>query len=392
MAAVSGTVQAVPTRQPVGLGRWRVGWAFSAIWLVFLASAVSAAWSNPDRLRGAVALVALAVFAVGYVAVFARTRALRNRAAFWPVRSRLAVLAGAVALTALTTVGAGEHALAMAIYLAVLVMFVLPLLQALVGVALVAAATATLPRVVPGWHAEDDLALQVVITAFAIWGVLQLVERNSELLQAHQEIARMAVESERTRFARDLHDILGHSLTVLTVKAELAGRLVRIDPDRAEAEIAEVERLARDALADVRAAVAGYREANLAGELVAARAALDAIGIEAELPGAVDVVPGERRELFGWTVREGVTNVVRHSGARRCRIELAVDGVSVEDDGRGPRGHGNGNARADGVPHHGLEGLRERADAAGAALVVGRSALGGFLLRVEFPGPASSPA
>ncbi len=162
----------------------------------------------------------------------------------------------------------------------------------------------------------------------------------------------------------------------MTMKTELAGRLVRVAPDRAEAEIAEVERLARDALADVRAAVAGYREANLAVELAWARAALDAAGIEAVLPGAVDDVPGERRQLFGWAVREGVTNVVRHSGARRCAVRLSPDAVEIVDDGRGP---GPGSPDPSG---HGLAGLRERATQAGAVLTVAHAPEGGFVLRV----------
>lgn len=148
------------------------------------------------------------------------------------------------------------------------------------------------------------------------------------------------------------------------------------DPVRAEREIADVERLARDALADVRAAVAGYRTPTVAGELVSARVALDAAGIEAELPGAVDDVPADRSELFGWAVREGVTNVVRHSGASRCRISVTRDAVEISDDGRGvpapaPEGRGTG-----------LAGLRERAAVAGASVTVGRADGGGFRLRV----------
>ena len=109
-----------------------------------------------------------------------------------------------------------------------------------------------------------------------------MLQRNVELAQAQRTIAELAVKAERSRFARDLHDILGHSLTVLTVKAELAGRLVALDPERAEREIGEVEALARQALADVRAAVAGYREVSLPGELASARAALEAAGIVAD--------------------------------------------------------------------------------------------------------------
>jgi two-component system sensor histidine kinase DesK len=119
------------------------------------------------------------------------------------------------------------------------------------------------------------------------------------LTRRHQEIARLAVDEERNRFARDMHDIVGHSLTVIAVKAELAGRLVRRDPDRAEAEINDVERLSREALGEVRTAVAGYRDVTLSAELANARTALSAAGIDADLPSAIDDVPTERRELFG---------------------------------------------------------------------------------------------
>jgi two-component system sensor histidine kinase DesK len=123
---------------------------------------------------------------------------------------------------------------------------------------------------------------------------------------------------------------------------------------------------------------------TLARELANARSALTAAGIAAELPGAVDDVPGERRELFGWAVREGVTNVVRHSGAARCTVRVDRDHVEVVDDGRGVAECPESGAAADPTPGQGLSGLRERARAAGASLTVGRGDDGhGFRLRVD---------
>src|SRR6185437_13830912 len=148
------------------------------------------------------------------------------------------------------------------------------------------------------------------------------------------------------RFARDLHDLLGHSLNVVSVKAELAGRLVTIAPERAQAELADIQRLTREALADVRSAVGGYSEVSLGAELARARSALEAAEIEPELPAGVDDIPEERHELFGWAVREGVTNVVRHSGAKRCWIALTPTSVAIEDDGSGP-----GTSVAEGAEH-----------------------------------------
>jgi two-component system, NarL family, sensor histidine kinase DesK len=199
------------------------------------------------------------------------------------------------------------------------------------------------------------------------------MSRNLDLVVAHQENARLAVDNERIRFARDLHDILGHSLTVITVKAELAQKLLDVDLERARAELADLERLSRDALTDVRRAVEGYRDITLPGELVRARVALRAAEIDAELPNSTDDVPSDLRELFAWTVREGVTNVIRHSGASRCEVRLTPTTAEVIDNGSAkpsPSGHGSG-----------LAGLRERATAVGATVVT-RELSPGFSLSV----------
>ena len=212
-------------------------------------------------------------------------------------------------------------------------------------------------------------SVSLMMAAFA-----QTIISMNRLRATQHEMARLAVEQERSRVARDLHDILGHSLTVITVKAELAGRLISSDPDASAREISEIEGLARGALADVRSTVGGYRGVSIASELANARTALGAAGIEARLPGSVDVVPAEYRELFGWAVREGVTNVVRHSQATRCEIELGAASVEITDNGRGPGGS---------EPGTGLDGLRERVAAAGMRMTAGAGPDGGFRLRVS---------
>ncbi|MFP3578496.1 histidine kinase [Arthrobacter sp. SIMBA_036] len=217
------------------------------------------------------------------------------------------------------------------------------------------------------------------------------IRKTVQLRAAQTELAEAAVAAERSRVARDMHDILGHSLTVIAVKAELAARMLETasgaDPAsasasvdaaplrRAAAEIAAVQDLARGALADVRATVAGYRGVNVLAELAVARTALESAGITADLPATVDAVPARHRELFGWVLREGVTNVVRHSGAKQCRVRLTASEVSVEDDGVGP-----GTAGSFG---NGLTGIRERVMAAGGNVCVGKSDLGGFRLAAE---------
>ncbi len=201
------------------------------------------------------------------------------------------------------------------------------------------------------------------------------IVQNQQLRQAHAEIARLAVNEERARLARDLHDSLGHSLTVVAVKSELAGKLVNRDPKKAAAEIADIEKLARDGLSELRAAVSGYRDADVDSELVAAHTALVAAGIVEHLPHDGSAVEPGLRALFGWVVREGVTNVIRHADARNCWIELTATSVRVRDDGRKPvdlDAAGNG-----------LRGLRERAAAVGATLTAGPRPGGGFQLDVS---------
>jgi two-component system, NarL family, sensor histidine kinase DesK len=229
---------------------------------------------------------------------------------------------------------------------------------------------------VPSWPNSLNIDLGIATASAAVFGVASVIRRNRALAEAHEELKTMAVEQERARFARDLHDLLGHSLTVITVKSELAGRLLDRDPQRAAAEVADIERLAREALADVRSTVAGYRGVTLAAEISSARAALDAAGMAAELPGAVDDVPGDRRELFGWVLREGVTNVLRHSDAHRVRVSLSARTVEIVDDG---------SMAASGVEGNGLSGLRERLSQVGGRLDAGPADGGGFRLYAELP-------
>ena len=361
-------------------GRWRWAWAYAAAWLVFLVPPFLDAVRSPNRLRGVAGAAVLALFVAVYLHTWVAVRARRLRGPAPAERWRYVRLAAGVTLAAAATALVGQSALATATFVTVMVMFLLPSPARLVATAALIVVTFSAVELVPGWSRDPSALQGLVLTAFIMWSIVQIIERNAELAQAQDRLAELAVNEERARFARDLHDLLGHSLTLLAMKAELAGRLVRIDPEHAEREIAEVERLARDALADVRSTVGGYRQASLAGELVSARAVLDAAGIEAELPTAVDEVPGERRELLGWAVREGVTNVVRHSRARRCRIVVDRDGVEIVDDGRGPApppASGGGWMLGSG-----LRGLRERAEAAGATVVVGAGADGGFRLRV----------
>lgn len=177
-----------------------------------------------------------------------------------------------------------------------------------------------------------------------------------ELIEARYTERRMAAAEERLRIARDLHDVLGHTLSLITLKSELANRLLDADPEKARREMQDVEQLARSAMSDVRRTVADERQAVLPVEIEDARQLLDAAGIETQVDAGAADFPDEIASLFAWGVREGVTNVVRHSRAGRCAIRLWHDGetacLSVTDDGTGNGSPGSGT---------GLASLRDRA-------------------------------
>jgi two-component system, NarL family, sensor histidine kinase DesK len=242
-------------------------------------------------------------------------------------------------------------------------------------VAVIAVVSLTLPLAVGSWQEGLDWGptLSIVFTALMVLAFTEIMTTNRALHEAHVEIARLASETERNRIARDLHDLLGHSLTVITVKAGLARRLATSDPAGCVREVSEVEELSRQAIADVRAAISNYREVTLAGELARGKELLRASGVVAELPTATDGIKPTHDELFGWVVREGLTNVARHAHAAHCVVTLTPAAVEIVDDGvGGPAPCGNG-----------LTGLRERVAAAGGTVEVGPVSPRGWRLRVS---------
>jgi two-component system, NarL family, sensor histidine kinase DesK len=245
-------------------------------------------------------------------------------------------------------------------------------------VVVMALAALFVPVAIPSWHVSfvksigDFTPLAIPVAWVVTCAVLEVLRGNQALAEARAEVAQLAAENERIRIARDLHDLLGHSLTTITVKAGLARRLGAADPVRAVGQIAEVEELCRQALTEVRAAVSGYRDVTLAGELARGRELLRAAGVAADLPTATDIVDPAHQELLGWAVREGLTNVVRHSRAGTCAVRLSQSGVEITDDGVGaaaPAGNG-------------LSGLRERVAAAGGSVEAGPVQPSGWRLQV----------
>ena len=183
---------------------------------------------------------------------------------------------------------------------------------------------------------------------------------QGRLQRAEQRVSTLSVAAERERIGRDLHDILGHSLTAISIKAGLAARLVDLDPAAAKAQIAEIEQVSRQALADVRTTASGMREVRLATEIASARSVLLAAGIESRMPSALPPLSDELSELMGYVVREAVTNVVRHSRAGVCTIVVESSAVEIRDDGRGLAGRRPVRLRPDGSAQPGGDGRRRR--------------------------------
>jgi two-component system sensor histidine kinase DesK len=349
----------------------RLGWALP--WLLFLVFPIVDLADTPRPVAVRVlAAVALAVFSVAYVAVFSHL--------FGPgwgdARQELVAV---MVLGAALPSWLGSQWSGLLIYVCAAAAARLSerwMWPVVVAAAALCAAVLGVPVLVDGMFI---LPVLCVLTAFALRGTRYLVSVNAELAEARDELARNAVAEERLRFARDLHDLLGHSLSMIALKTELAGRLIAVDPDRARAEIADVEAAARGALAEVRDAVSGYRRVSLRQALVEARSALSAAGITLRAPASVEPLPESVDSVLGWVVREATTNVLRHSGARSVTVQLssAADVVTLAttDDGRGPAG-GAGS---------GLAGLAERVEALGGRLEAGAAPGRGFRVTAHLP-------
>lgn len=365
-----------------GRRRWFRGAAFSAFFLLFLAQPIIEAFSQPYSAGLRLVLVAdIAVYSIAYVLALWRGPELDRRARILTV-AVLAVLGSVIAAlfrdpTELTFL---SYAIAIALML-------WPLRWSrLFGFAIAAL------QVLLEWRLQGEIewgntSTLVLMTVF-LGTLFYFINTAGLLRKAREDVAHLAVAEERARLARDLHDVLGHSLTTITVKSGLARRVLESGADRERAieEVREVEHLARQALSEVRATVSGYRKPSLAGEMVGARAALRAAGITAELPHAVDDVTASLQETFAYVLREGITNVIRHSGAGRCEVRLGATWLEVRDDGAGPgqreyQGHG-----------HGLAGLTDRVAAVGGELTARPLPQGGFVLRAAVPATRARPA
>ncbi|KHK95204.1 histidine kinase [Microbacterium mangrovi] len=350
-----------------GARSWYVGGGISLIWLISPGQAVLSA--SGSWWAAAIGIALLVVYGIAF---------LLSGPLEWvlPASGRMLVVGALFVLSLLLMPWLGWQLPGIWTYVGVAWgMAALPWRPTWIGIAGITVLALVCEAVAQGgfenalWVPAIILSISLMMAAFA-----QTQATMARLRATQRHVEALAAERERGRVARDLHDILGHSLTVIAAKSELGERLVDIDPERAKGEMADVASLARGALADVRATVAGFRGMSVGGELAAVRVALDAADIALEAPVNADAVGPEHRELAGWVLREGVTNVIRHARATRCRVRLDAASVIIDDDGIGPTTGSGGS---------GLTGLRERVDAAGGTMSIGRGDLGGFRLEVR---------
>jgi two-component system sensor histidine kinase DesK len=233
----------------------------------------------------------------------------------------------------------------------------------------------------PAWGLLPVLAVAVVVGATNIQ-FAEMRRKDRRLRVAQAAVEEMARIAERERIGRDLHDLLGHTLSVIVLKSELAARLADRDPARAAAEIRDVERISRDALAEVRKAVSGYRAEGLGQEIGNAERVLVAAGITPEIAGSPATLSPDEDRALAYALREAITNVVRHAAATRCWITFSEEGgrthLEVRDNGRGglaPEGSG-------------LSGMRERLRQVAGTLE--RSGQNGTRLVMSVPGHGGS--
>jgi two-component system sensor histidine kinase DesK len=346
------------------------------IWLGFvMLPLIDAIESHRTGLEKAAIIAGAAVFVVVFVSlVLVESKPFAPRRAI-PIIALLLVIASALtigdrdawAMLFIFTAGASSALLA--------TRFAIPGVAAATGLGVLALMARGAP-----WGTVFGFGAPAAGVGMMMVALTELRQTNRQLVSARAELARLAVAQERERFARDLHDLLGHSLSVIALKAELAGRLLPGRTSEAAGEISELEQVARTALGEVRDAVSGYRQPTLDGELAGARVALAAAGVEVGIERADVTFDSEVEAVLAWTIREGATNVIRHSGADRCTLRvsatLAAVRAEVLDDGAGANGHHPGN---------GLTGLCERAHGVHGELEAATVPGGGYRLAVTIP-------
>jgi two-component system sensor histidine kinase DesK len=354
--------------------------AGQALGLLFLIGPVSDLVSSSGSPAQTTAIaVVLVAFVALYLAVWPPARPIAERG----VNGTRAAIVLLAALAGLTLALDAPSSFALLFwYVVAAAGLALPAREAIVVTGVTAAAVAA-GLALTGSDGSTVAAYTISLVAIgAIMASLGTTTRaNKRLREAREELARLAVSEERSRIARDLHDLLGHTLSLIALKTELATKLVERDRQRAQTELHEVLEVTRQALGEVREAVHGYGRRAVADELEGARSTLTAAGIECRVEASTDDLPDEIESAIAWAVREATTNVVRHSSARTCAIRLSTgDGrvaLQVDDDGARTAGGSRNGA--------GLAGLAERARRLHGTLEAGGRTEGGFRVLLTLP-------
>lgn len=331
----------------------------ASVWLVVLVfPAFLLVMSDASLFRKITGVVLLVVFSVTYslgfglAETFPRRMTMPQRAGFW-----FTVL---IVVSVPTVLVIGVWTVFLVPFYVAAVSFTLPMIYSLPAVVTIMLGSTGLvylaapDAVVPTMGATVASPIMIYLVALAS-------RRSEEKSRLSHELS---LSHERESIAVDVHDLLGHSLTVVTLKSEVATRLVDTDPAAAKTELEQITRISRTALAEVRSTVTRMRRPDLDGEVAAARRALDTAGVIAVLPDDTSVA-GTNSHLFSWVIREAVTNVVRHAEASRCEVTMSGDRVRVVDDGVGFEGAAGGAADGEG-----LAGLRARVEDAGGTLTL----------------------
>ncbi len=386
-------------------------WFFSAIWLVYLIAPIINLFS---RHHTALWIAGGLVIAVAFCTIYIALLGMWDRWSAGNSRLMLAALGSLflVAILASLVYGA-DWTTSLWIYVSAATGFTLPMrrgvtARAVLGVAGLYSLLSWVSHV--SMTSYVIVLLPVVLIGWAMIGFRMQVQLMRQLRQARETVAQLAASEERLRLARDMHDLTGQSLSLITLKSDLAvKRLARLAPsaerDAVLGEIADIGRVSRQTLHDIREAVSGYRRPTLAVEIITARTSMEAAGITLDDDPALTVRSGtfdpDAEAALAWCLREAATNVIRHSGAKNCRIRLTDRGgefsLEVSDDGRGLSREGRAAEDEGAIPTgSGLHGMSERLSAVGGRFSVGSTGRDncGFRLVATVPGtpPPPSPA
>ena len=374
-------------------------WFFTSVWLVYLVQPIAALFGHHHGVLWIAGGIAITVaFAVIYVPVLLHVER-------WPRLSRAGLVAIAV-LAALACVVYGKDWTPLWIYVSAATGMILAAVRPRVGLLGVVAVAALYCFF--SWRSHLDVAdylavlLPVLLTGLTMIGFRMQMVLMRELAQARGAVARLATNEERLRLARDMHDLTGQSLSMITLKSELAAkRLAKlpssVERDAALAELGDIGQVSRQTLHDIREAVSGYRRPTLAIEVITARHALEAAAISLDDDPALTLRSGtfdpDHEAALAWCLREAATNVIRHSGATTCRMRLAERGaelsLEITDDGRGLAGVHQASDTPQASRGSGLRGMSERLAAVSGRLSLGAAEPGaarrGFRLTATVP-------